>query len=380
MNQIRWGILGTGTIARQFAEGLHGLPNATLLAIGSRSNTTAQNFATQFKVPRAYISYEALVRDDDIDVVYIATPHTMHKENCILCLEAGKAVLCEKPFTINADEASTVVELSRQKQLFCMEAMWMRFFPVMEKVRSLIQSNAIGDIRMVVASLGFLAHNDPDHRFFNPALGGGALLDLGVYPLSFIFQLLGKPASIVSNANIGITGVDEQAAAILGFEQGRLAVFTTSLRTNNINDATIMGTKGQIRIHAPLLRPSRLSITYYPLPPSSENHHTGTTSQPGRLSLLRKLYRRLFPFSPLRKLYKRLFPYSPHRSRRFETITMPYVGNGFQYEAEEVMLCLQMGKLESDLMPLDETIEILRIMDSIRAQWNFRYPQENSSE
>jgi predicted dehydrogenase len=366
MDKIRWGILGTGTIASQFAQGLNGLPDATLLAVGSRSNTTAQPFATQFKVPRAYASYEALAGDNDIDVVYIATPHPMHKHHCMLCLEAGKAVLCEKPFTINADEASAIVEMARQKQLFCMEAMWMRFFPVMAKVRSLLDSNEIGDIRMIVASMGFLAPHDPDNRFFNLSLGGGALLDLGVYPLSFIFQLLGKPTSMASHAHIGITGVDEQAAAILGFEQGRLAVFTTSLLTHNVNDATIMGSKGQIRIHAPLLRPNRISITRYAPPSSRGKPRTGTSSSRFGPSLLRKLVRRLVPSSP-------------RRSRHLETITVPYTGSGHQYEAEEVMRCLQMGKLESDLMPLDETVEIMKMMDGLRAQWNLRYPQEKRS-
>ncbi len=363
MKQIRWGILGTGTVAKEFAKGLRELPNATLLATGSRSNTTATDFANKFKIPHVYNSYEALVRDNDVDVVYIATPHVMHKDNCILCLEAGKAVLCEKPFTINAKEASTVVKLARQKQLFCMEAMWMRFFPVMEKVHSLIRSDAIGNIRMVVASMGFLTHYDQDSRFFNMELGGGSLLDLGIYPLSFIYQILGKPGSIVSYANKGITGVDEQAAAILGFEKGQLAVLTTSFRTKCINDATIMGTKGQIRIHAPFLKPSRFSITNYPSPNSVKIITPAINSSFPAISLMRKVVRRLNPDSSL-------------GSSRGKVISIPYVGSGHQYEAEEVVRCLQMGKLESDLMPLDETVEIMRIMDSIRAQLDLRYPHE----
>jgi predicted dehydrogenase len=365
MKQIRWGILGTGAVAREFANGLNQVPNAELLAIGSRSKTTAKDFATQFKIPHAYDSYEALVRDNEVDVVYIATPHVMHKDNCILCLEAGKAVLCEKPFAINATEASTVVKLARQKKLFCMEAMWMRFFPVMEKVRSLINSNAIGDVRMIVASMGFLTHDDQNSRLFDLKLGGGSLLDLGIYPLSFIFEILGKPSSVVSHANKGITGVDEQAAAILGYEKGQLAVLTTSFRTKCINDASIMGTKGQIHIHAPLLRPSRFSITHHPSPVSENNQNAMIKKPFPGISLMRKLKRRLEPYFSL-------------NSGCDNSYSIPYVGTGHQYEAVEVVRCLQTGKRESDLMPLDDTIEIIRIMDQIRAQLDIRYPHENN--
>lgn len=367
MKQIKWGILGSGTIARAFAKGLKELPEATLLAIGSRLQTTADDFANQFNISRAYDSYEALAGDNDIDVVYIATPHIMHKDHCMLCLEAGKAVLCEKPFTINANEASAVVKLARQKKLFCMEAMWMRFFPIMEKVRSLINSDAIGDIRMVVASMGFLTPYDQENRFFNLKLGGGSLLDLGIYPVSFIYQILGKPDSIVSYANKGITGVDEQAAAILGFDKGQLAVLTTSFRTKCVNDATIMGTKGQIHIQAPLLQPSRLSITNYPAQAPGKGNNGKKKNHSLGNPLLRKIARRL-------KSY-----FSPHSSHK-NIISMPYTGSGHQYEAKEVIRCLQMGKLESDLMPLDESIEIMRIIDYVRAQWSLQYPHENNCE
>ncbi len=364
MNTIRWGILGTGTIAKQFAQGLQLLPDAQLLAIGSRSNYTADEFAKQFSVPRSYASYEELASDDDIDVVYIATPHIKHKENCILCLNAGKAVLCEKPFTINAEEAQEVIDLARQKQLFCMEAMWMRFMPLMVRLQDVIRQKEIGDICMINASMGMRVAFDPNHRAFNPELAGGALLDLGVYPLSFTFQLLGAPSSIVSQPKMSSTGVDEQAAIILDYEAGPLASITTSLRTDNPNDAFIMGTEGQIHVHGPLYRPQAFSITKYPVPLTVPNATSGIVSQLKQIEFLRKVYRRLRDYS------------ATLTGKSGRTISAPTSGNGYHYEAAEVMRCLRAGERESRVMPLDETLQIMATMDTIRGQWNLKFPQE----
>ncbi len=326
MEKVRWGILGTGAIARQFVQGLNSVPEAQVLAVGSRSSASAQEFADRRSIPRRHASYDDLASDPDVDVVYIATPHPFHAENATLCLEAGKAVLCEKPFCVNAAEAERVVELAREKRLFIMEGMWTRFFPLMEEVRRLVSAGAIGEVRMLNVDFGFRADLDPASRLFDQRLGGGALLDVGVYCVSFAAMILGRPSGSVGISHLGETGVDEQASVVLEHEGGRLANLSIGIRTTTPQEATIMGTEGYVRIHAPWWRPKSMTI-----------HRPGEES---------------------------------------ETVDAPVSGNGFNYEAAEVMRCLEAGKTESDIMPLDETISVMRTMDSIRAAWGLRYPGE----
>lgn len=321
-----WGIIGTGWIADQFATGLALLPEAELRAVGSRARESADRFADRFGVPRRHASYEALVNDPEVDVVYVATPHSEHKENCLLCLGAGKPVLCEKPFSINAAEAKEVIQLAHEKGLFLMEAMWTRFFPIIVKLRELLAEGTIGDVKMLVADLGFQPEFDPQHRLFAPELGGGSLLDVGVYPVSFASMVFGPPARVASMAQMGETGVDEQAAVILGYDQDQLATLYSSLRTITPAEAILLGTEGQIKVHSQMFRPSKLTLA-----------QSGEEEQ---------------------------------------IIEMPYPGNGYQYEAVEVMRCLSAGKLESDVMPLDETLSIMETLDQIRAQWGLKYPME----
>jgi len=203
VGKVRWGILGTGAIARQFVQGLNSVPEAEVLAVGSRSSASAQEFADRRSIPRRHASYDDLASDPDVDVVYIATPHPFHAENATLCLEAGKAVLCEKPFCVNAAEAERVVELAREKRLFIMEGMWTRFFPLMEEVRRLVSEGDIGEVRMLNVDFGFRADLDPASRLFDQRLGGGALLDVGVYCVSFAAMILGRPSGSVGLSHLG---------------------------------------------------------------------------------------------------------------------------------------------------------------------------------
>jgi predicted dehydrogenase len=326
VKKVRWGILGTGAIARQFVQGLRSLSEAEVLAVGSRSRASAQDFADKRNIPRRHASYDDLASDPDVDVVYIATPHPLHAENATLCLEAGKAVLCEKPFSVNAAEAERVVELAREKRLFIMEGMWTRFFPLMQEVRRLVSEGTIGELRMLNVDFGFRADLDPASRLFDQKLGGGALLDVGVYCVSFASMVLGRPSGFVSLPHLGETGIDEQASIVLEHEGGRLANLSIGIRTATPQEATVMGTEGYVRIHAPWWRPK--SMTIY---------------RPGEES---------------------------------ETVDAPVSGNGFNYEAAEVIRCLKAGKTESDVMPLDETISVMRTMDGIRAAWGLKYPGE----
>ncbi|MBS3966588.1 MAG: Gfo/Idh/MocA family oxidoreductase [Truepera sp.] len=324
--KIRWGILGTGTIARQFAAGLRHVEGAELIAVGSRSSQTAEAFAATFGVPRRYASYDELVTDPDLDVVYIATPHPFHQDNSLQCLQAGKAVLCEKPFTVNAQEATTVINLARERGLFVMEAMWTRFLPLFVKLRELIAQGVLGELRLLQVDFGFRAGFNPQGRLFNPQLAGGALLDVGVYNLSLASLLWGRPERVHSAAYLGETGVDEQSAVILSYTKGRLATLTSAIRTATPQEALLIGTDGWLKIHAPWWKATAMTLAVAGQAP--------------------------------------------------QLIEVPFAGNGYNYQADEVGRCLRAGRLESAVMPLDETLAIMATLDEIRHQWGLRYPVE----
>jgi predicted dehydrogenase len=329
MDKIRWGILGTGGIANTFAKGLSVLPDAELVAVGSRKQETADVFANKYNIPHRHPSYEALANDPDVDAIYVCTPHPMHKDAVMVSLKGGKAVLCEKPFTLNAAEAQEVITYARQHKLFLMEAMWTRFLPVMGKVRELVAQGAIGDVRAVMADFGFRTDFNPSSRLLAPELGGGALLDVGVYVTSFASMVLGGKVAprIVSLADLGQTGVDEQSAFILGYPQGRLAMLFSAVRTESPHEAIVMGENGRIKVHAQFYHSTRLTLSV--------------------------------------------------RGQEDQVIDVPYEGNGFNYEIAEVMRCLRAGKLESDILPLDETLAIMQTLDAIRAPWGLKYPTES---
>ncbi|CAN5582526.1 Gfo/Idh/MocA family oxidoreductase [soil metagenome] len=324
-DKFRWGILGAGSIARKFVTGVKALDDHQVLAVGSRQQATADKFADEFDIPHRHASYEALVADPEVDAIYVATPHPMHKENTLLSLRGGKAVLCEKPFTINAAETQEIIAEARQRKIFLMEAMWTRYIPIIQEAHRLVKEGAIGAVRMVTADFGYRAGFRPESRAFDPALGGGALLDVGIYPLSLAAMFLGTPDRISSLANLGQTGVDEESAFILGYPTGAMAILYTAVRTNTPQDAVIMGENGMIRIHPPFWIPKKLTLTV---------------------------------------------------AGKAQEIEMPYVANGYNYEAAEVANCVRAGKLESAIMPLDESLSIMQTMDAIRAQWNMKYPME----
>lgn len=321
---VRWGILGTGNIAQQFATALHSLDDAEIAAVGSRTRASAEQFGDRFGVPRRHGSYAALAEDPDVDVVYIATPHALHMENTILCLNAGKAVLCEKPFAINRAQAVEMIRVARERNRFLMEAMWTRFIPAVRQAADWIAAGAIGKVQMVQASFGF---RDDAASLFNPALGGGSLLDVGVYPITVAHLAFGRqPARIETMATLGRGSVDEQAAVLLGYDNGGIAVLSSAIQTQTPTDAYILGTQGMIR----------LPDTFW---------------NATQVSLLR-------PDEPA------------------QTISLPHDCNGYEYEAREVHACLRAGYLESEIMPHRVTIEIMETLDAIRARWGLRYPME----
>jgi predicted dehydrogenase len=324
---IRWGILATGEIAHQFAADLPAADGAELLAVGSRELAKAEKFAGQFKIPRCYNSYDKLLADKDIDAIYVATPHPLHVENTIAALQAGKAVLCEKPFAVNAAEARRMIAAARQHRRFCMEAMWTRFLPVHVRLRELLGQGAIGQVQMLTADFGFASSPEKEDRLFNPAMAGGSLLDVGVYPIALSFMVLGPPSRIIAQACIGPTGVDERAAMIFRYGTGALALLSSAIATATPQEAILCGSEGRIRLPRPWWRGEKIIL-----------------SRP---------------------------------DREDEVIELPIVGNGLHYEADEVARCLRKGLRQSRIMPLAETLKIARTMDRIRRQWKLSYPFES---
>ncbi len=325
MGKIRWGIIGAGGIANKFVEALNSIVDAELTAVGSRDAGRAAGYAQKYGAERYYGSYEELVKDPDIDIVYVATPHSAHFECTMMCLKAGKAVLCEKPFTINASQAKLLVDMARKQKVFLMEAMWTRYLPAIVKVRELLASGAIGEVRMVKADFGFRTDIISESRLFNHELGGGALLDVGIYPLSFASMILGsKPLKALGTSYIGTTGIDEQCAFLLTYEGGGLAVLSGAIRTYIPQDAWVLGTEGSIKI--------------------SEFWHAHSVEI--------------------------------NRDGKVEILRMPYLSNGYAHEAIEAMDCLRNGRLESSVMPLDETVDLMQVLDGIRSQMELKYPGE----
>lgn len=325
--KIKWGILGCGKIAGNFAGDLKYSKYGQLVAVASRSRQKAAAFARRYHASAVYGSYEQLVADSDIDIVYIATPHSFHAQNALLAIEAGKHVLCEKPITINARQLERLISAAGKKGVFLMEGMWTRFFPAMVRLRKWLREGRIGRVLGMEADFGVKFNAGPEHRIHNPHLGGGALLDLGIYPVSFASMVYGVvPEKIVSTVHFCPTGVDDQAAMAFQYEQGATAFIGISSRVVFKQEARIYGTEGRITVHENFYRPNSLTLQMMDKKP--------------------------------------------------KTITLGHPGNGLFFEADHVAQCLRKGLLESDIMPLDESLAIMKTLDRIRRQWKLRYPDE----
>jgi predicted dehydrogenase len=312
---LRWGILSTGGIAHTFARDLQFTDDGVVVAVGSRSQSSADKFGDEFDVPRRYGSYRELVEDEGVDAIYVATPHPMHFADASLALEHGKPVLVEKALTMTGEEARDLVALARSKDLFLMEAMWTRFLPHIVALRKIISDGALGEIVTVEADHGKWFAKDPNFRLFAPELGGGALLDLGVYPVSFASMILGTPERVVAMIDPAFTGVDGQTSMLFGYSSGAQAVLTCTSGARTATRACISGTEARIEIEGDFYAPT--------------------------------------PFTVISKEGER---------ERFEFSTQ---GRGLHYEAQEVARCLREGLKESPSMPLDESVSIMETMDRV---------------
>lgn len=327
MEKIRWGIIGAGKISTKFAKALCSMEDVELAAIASRDAKRAKNFAEQFQIKKVYTSYEELAKDPEIDVIYIGTPHTEHKANTALCIMNSKAVLCEKPFTVNHKDTEYLISLAREKDVFLMEAMWTKFLPVTYTVKQWLKDGIIGNVKYLNVSFGYHAEFDMSSRLYDLNLAGGALLDVGVYPITYTIDLMGKlPDKIASSAYLGKSGVDEMNVIAMCYDSGTMVDLSSAVCARTSNEAIIVGDEGKIVV-----------------PNFWSAEHAEAFNENGEV---------------------------------IASFHDPFTANGYEYEAAEVNRCLREGKKESDRLPLADTLEIMKVMDSLRAEWGLVYPQE----
>jgi predicted dehydrogenase len=327
MNKIRWGILGTGTIAHKFASDLKRVENAQLVAVGSRSLQSAEVFCREFDIPLRFGSYEELAACDRIDIIYIATPNNLHHPNTLLCLNHGKAVLCEKPFALNANQALEMIALARRKNIFLMDALWTKFLPHYQKMLEMVKSGELGKIKMVRANFGFQANAEPDSRLLNPELGGGSLMDIGIYNVFTALDILGEPDEISVSINATEQGIDEQCALVFKYNNGAMAGLFSSISANVETEVEICGTLGRLKLTAP----------FYGSTSVLEHEADG---------------------------------------KKIVIPTEKEEGLGYQYEARHATGCLLEGSAESTVVPHDYSILLMQTLDKIRDLAGIVFPEE----
>lgn len=326
MNKIRWGILGCGRIARKFASDLAYVPDAMLMAVGSRSKEAAASFVTEYPARHVHHSYDALASDPEVDVIYIASPHALHYEHTMLCLEHNKPVLCEKAFALHALQAKEMIEKARSRKVFLMEALWTKFMPHYQLLVNKVREGHLGEIRNVLVNFGFAPTPPVPQRLFDPALGGGSLLDIGIYNVFMALSILGKPDHIEAHMSPAATGIDEQCSILFRYDNGAMASLFSSFSTNLATEADISGREGRIRLTSRFYEPST-TVEYYP----------------GRVD-----------------------------SRQILTFDKE-PGWGYYYEVRHVQECLRLGLTESTIMTHDDTLTLMETLDTIRKKAGIRY-------
>jgi dihydrodiol dehydrogenase / D-xylose 1-dehydrogenase (NADP) len=322
----RWGIVGAGGIAHKFADAISHIENSAIQAVASTNSQRAKDFAQMYSIPNHYDSYAQLFLDDTVDIVYIATTHNFHCKNTLDALNAKNHVLCEKPLAVNAPQVKHMIKTAQSNEVFLMEALWTRFLPMMSEVRDVIEKGTIGQPQLLQADFGVKFDYNPKSRIFNPDLAGGALLDIGIYCIALASMIFGEPNNISSTVKMTDTGVDQRSTVVLGYDHGKMAILFQALDLETPREALIVGTEGSIKLHPTWMAGNEYTVKL----------NSGT-----------------------KKTYK---------SETHE--------NGFIYEIKAVQECINAGKAQCDLMSLDETLRIAEIMDTLRSQWNFKYPFE----
>ena len=334
MQTVRWGILGPGKIALSFAEDFQYSKGGVLQAVASRDIHRAEEFTQKFRIPFAYGSYEQLIQSEEVDVIYIATPHSTHFELTRMCLLAGKSVLCEKPLTLNARQATQLFKIAKTQNCFLMEALWSKFNPTIRQLYQIIAAGEIGEVKRISSNFGFVADPDPASRLRNPSLAGGALLDIGIYALLLPHLLWGKPEKIESQVNLSDQGVDSQEQIIMSWSDGRMAVAEASLDCCYPNKAVISGTLGYIEL------PEQFFCSKF-------------------MTLTRACHEE-----------------ASKEDRQPVLIENNFPGMGYQFEVNEVNQCLAGNKIQSDIHSWSETLALSETMDQLRLQWGISYPGE----
>lgn len=318
----KWGIIGPGKIARKFAKGLTEVPGAELYAVASRSVAKAEEFAKEFNATKFYGSYEDLVKDEEVDIIYIATPHVFHYEHSLLCLKHKKAVLCEKPFAMNKEQVNEMILTAKKKNIFLMEALWTYFLPHYQYVLELVKSKKFGKITGLEADFGFEAPFLPEKRLFNKDLGGGSLMDIGIYPVFAALTLLGKPDTISAKAEFSETGVDESCSIVFNYQNGVRAHLLSTINKTTPTTATITFEKATLTINRRFHEPTSITILH---------------------------------------------------NDQEETISFDVKTNGYNFEAEHVQQMLAQGRTESTVMSFEKSLELIELLDGIREEIGLVY-------
>jgi predicted dehydrogenase len=355
---FRWAVLGTGLVAHKFVLGLrHADVSTDAHVVASRNQENAARMARKLGIPHVAASYEEAVRRTDVDAVYVATPPSVHRDHAIAAIEAGKPVLVEKPFAMSGAQAEEIATAAGRAGVYCMEGMWTRFLPLVRQLRARLEAGSLGSIRCLEASFCSPAQRDPRASLFSAALGGGALMHRGCYPLSLARHLLGPVAEVTSLATCGVTGVDEEVLVSLRHESGALSSLRASLVTGGRSALAVHGTAGSIIVDAPIYRPWRMTVNHVRAVAPSTNYG-GRWEAVKEGTLLQSANQRISgALSALRKL-------------RDETVVERYIGNGYHYEAQALMRDVADGRKENVLMPLHESVELMELIDEARGQWS----------
>ena len=327
--KINWGIIGLGKIANKFAADLQLSKNSQLYGVASREITKAKNFSIKYNSIKYYGSYGELADDSEIDIIYVATPHTFHFENTMMCLKKDKAVLCEKPMGINAEEVNIMIEEAKFRKLFLMEGIWTRFIPATEKLIEILKKKIIGDVLFIRADFGFKGDSNLESRVYNKKLGGGALLDIGIYPIYLSLLTLGVPIDIKVMARMAETGVDSYCSMLFNYENGAKANLESTIEAETPTEAFIYGSNGTLKLH-------------------SRFHHTE------KITILRNGEKKL--------------------------LNIKYKGNGYIYEIEEVNKCLLNQEIESSKLRLNTSIDLISLIDKVKEKIGLKYENKTATK